>query len=106
MGFLWECVGHENTMKTHEIGGMNFHLKEWSRLGPTKLSIALRAEWGHRGAMPTTLPLISLLLFLSLISGMQNLCIIYLAKFAKFILCEQYITKNLFQTQWPEIQVL
>jgi len=51
-------------MKTREIGGMNFNLKGGSRLGPTKLSLALSAEWGHRGAMPTTvrrktLPLIT-----------------------------------------------
>jgi len=64
MGWQWECVGHENTVKTREIGGMNFHLKERSRLGPTKLSIVLCAEWGHRGGMPTTarrmtLPLIT-----------------------------------------------
>jgi len=47
-------------MKTHEIGVMNFNLKRGSGLslqprlkeprpGPTKLSIALSAEWGHRG---------------------------------------------------------
>jgi len=41
-------------MKTCEIGGVNFHLKGGSRLGPTKLSLALSAEWGHKGAMPTT----------------------------------------------------
>jgi len=29
---------------------MNFHLKGGSRPGPTKLSLALSAEWGHRGA--------------------------------------------------------
>jgi len=51
-------------MKTREIGGVNFNLKGGSRPGPTKLSLALRAEWGHRGAMPTTvrrmiLPLIT-----------------------------------------------
>jgi len=49
MDLRWECGGHENTVKTHEIGGVNFHLKGGSKLGPTKLSLALRAEWGHRG---------------------------------------------------------
>jgi len=43
-GGAGECGGHENTMKTHEIGVMNFNLKEWSGPGPTKLSIALPAE--------------------------------------------------------------
>jgi len=53
--------GHENTVKTHEIGVMNFHLKGGSGLspqprlkeprpGPTKLSIALGAEGCHRAA--------------------------------------------------------
>jgi len=51
-------------MKTCEIGVMNFHLKGGSRPGPTKLSLALSAEWGHKGAMPgtarrMTLPLIT-----------------------------------------------
>jgi len=59
-----ESGGHENTMKPHEIGGMNFNLKGGSRPGPTKLSIALGAEGSHRGGMPTTvrrmtLPLIT-----------------------------------------------
>jgi len=45
-----ESGGHENTVKTHEIGGLYFHLKRGSRPGPTKLSIALPAEWGHRGS--------------------------------------------------------
>jgi len=45
-----ESGGHENTVKTHEIGGLYFHLKRGSRLGPTKLSRALPAEWGHRAA--------------------------------------------------------
>jgi len=40
---------HEYTVKTHEFGGVYFHLKEWSRPGPTKLSRALSAERGHRG---------------------------------------------------------
>jgi len=37
-------------VKTREIGVMNFNLKGGSRLGPTKLSIALCAEGSHRGA--------------------------------------------------------
>jgi len=41
--------GHENTVKTREIGGMNFNLKGRSRPGPTKLSLALSAEGSHRG---------------------------------------------------------
>jgi len=41
--------GHENTVKTHKIDGLNFHLKEWPRLGTTKLSRAFPAERGHRG---------------------------------------------------------
>jgi len=49
-GFLMGMWGHENTVKTHEIGVMNFNLKEWSRLGPTKLSIALGAEGSHWAA--------------------------------------------------------
>jgi len=40
---------HENTVKPHEFSGVYFHLKGWSRLGPTKLSIALGAEGCHRG---------------------------------------------------------
>jgi len=40
---------HENSVKTHEFGGVYFHLKGWSKLGPTKLSIALGAEGCHRG---------------------------------------------------------
>jgi len=49
MGLRWECGGHENNMKTHEIGGVNFNLKEWSKSGPTKLSIALGPEGCDRG---------------------------------------------------------
>jgi len=56
MGLQWASRGHENTVKHREIGGVYFHLKGRSWTGPTKLSIALRAEWGHRGAMPGTLP--------------------------------------------------
>jgi len=37
-------------MKTHEFDGVYFHLKEWPRLGPKKLSIALSAEGCHREA--------------------------------------------------------
>jgi len=47
-GGLGESGGHENTMKTREIGGLYFHLKRGSRPGPTKLSRALSAERGHR----------------------------------------------------------
>jgi len=39
---------HEYTVKTHEFSGVYFHLKEWPRQGPTKLSIALSAEGSHR----------------------------------------------------------
>jgi len=49
-GGLGESWGHENTVKTHEIGGLYFHLKRGSKLGPTKLSQALPAERGHRGS--------------------------------------------------------
>jgi len=35
-------------MKPHEFSGVYFHLKEWPRPGPTKLSIALSAEGSHR----------------------------------------------------------
>jgi len=49
-GLAMGVWGHENTIKTREIGGVNFHLKEWPRPGTTKLSIALSAEWGHRAA--------------------------------------------------------
>jgi len=36
-----------NTVKTREIGVFQF--KGRVQVGPTKLSIALGAEWGHRG---------------------------------------------------------
>jgi len=49
-GSVGKSGGHENTVKTHEIGGMNFHLKGGSGPGPTKLSIALGAEGCHRAA--------------------------------------------------------
>jgi len=49
-GSMGECGGHENTVKTHEIGGVNFNLKGQSRPGPTKLSIALGTEGCHRGS--------------------------------------------------------
>jgi len=54
MGWQWECGGHENSVKTRSIGGVNFNLKGGSRPGPTKLSITLSAEGSHKGAMPTT----------------------------------------------------
>jgi len=47
-GGVGESRGHENPIKTHEIGGVNFNLKGRSKLGPTKLSRALSAERGHR----------------------------------------------------------
>jgi len=48
MGLPWVGGGQENTIKTHKIGLVNFHLKGGSGLGPTKLSIALSAEGSHR----------------------------------------------------------
>jgi len=54
MGLQWESGGHENPIKTREFGGMYFHLKGQSWPGPTKLSVGLGAEWGHRDLVPGT----------------------------------------------------
>jgi len=50
MGLHSGSGDHENTVKTRKNGGMNFHLKEWPRPGPTKLTQAIPAEGSHRGS--------------------------------------------------------
>jgi len=54
MGWHLGSGGHENTVKTRKNGESNFHLKEWSRQGPTKQSRAFPAEGSHRGSLPGT----------------------------------------------------
>jgi len=50
MGMHLGSGGHENTVKTHKNGELNFHLKGGSRQGPTKQSRAFPAEGSHREA--------------------------------------------------------
>ena len=50
MGMHSGSGGHENTVKTHKNGELNFHLKGGSRQGPTKHSWAIPAEGSHRGS--------------------------------------------------------
>jgi len=48
MGMHSGSGDHESIVKNRKNGGMNFHLKEWPRQGPTKLTQALSAEGSHR----------------------------------------------------------
>jgi len=50
MGWHSGSGDKKNTVKTRKNGGVYFHLKEWPRQGPTKLTQAIPAEGSHREA--------------------------------------------------------